>query len=328
MKLTLPLFLYFLIVVLTAGCDFKKKPESSVEVANVGMTAAALSDDGQYAVVGSLYNGISLWRLTDNERIFDWNHKENTATTLIAADFSPNGEWALTADAHTLVLWNTQSGEAPRYWSAPGEILSVQLSKDGQFALLGLADHTAVLFNVVRGGIVRTLNHSNRVRSVALSEDGKTALTGSEDYSAIAWDLQTGKAIARMQHNDDVQLVAISPDGSLALSMGKYDKAVIWKTENGETVGELDLNAERLKRGLKFTSARFSNDNALLLTGQPDQVATLWRIDNLKAVQSWRVKKRRAWKPSSASLLDLAFTSDPNRFKAVASNGFVFDLTL
>ena len=39
-----------------------------------------------------------------------------------------------------------------------------------------------------------------------------------------------------------------------------------------------------------------------------------------------KIGTRRLWKPYGAAIIDVAFTADPNRFRAMASNGFVYDL--
>lgn len=311
---------------LTACSPKALAPEHQLEVASAGVYSGALSNRGEYAIVGSLYHGISYWRLSDSERLFDWSHQPGADTTLIAADFSPDDQWAITADIHTLVLWDTQTGSAPRYWRAPGEILSAQLGHDGQHALLGLSDHTAVLFDVRRGGVMRTLHHNGRVRSVSLSDDNKIAASGSEDYSAVSWDLENNQPLAKMRHNDEVQLVAVSPDGTLVLSVSKYDKAVVWQSKNGEILAEIPLAASRLKRGLRFTTARFSIDNRYLLTGQTDQIVTLWPLDDLANPVLWKVTKRKIWKPTGAAIVDVAFTENAGTFYALASNGLVFRL--
>jgi WD40 repeat protein len=308
------------------GCDRSLEPFAQIPVANGSIAAGALDDRGEFAVVGSLHHGISYWRLEDHERLYDWKHTDSGGTVLAAADFSPGSDWALTADNNTLVLWNTATGEAPRYWQAPGEILSVQLSRDGSQALLGLGDHTGVIFDIRRGGVLHTLHHANPVTSVALDTAADIAVTGSEDRTAATWDLRTGKKLATMHHNEGVQLVAISADGTLVLSVSKYDKAVIWQSQSGNVVTEIPLRAGRLKRGLRFTSARFSTDNQLLLTGQTDQTIVLWQMKDLKNPMSWKIGTRRLWKPSGASIIDVAFTSDPTVLRAMASNGLLYDL--
>ena len=301
-------------------------PVGQVEVASVGLNTGALSDDAEYAVVSSIHHGASLWRLSDGERLYNWAHQEKNHATLIAADFSPGTDWAVTAEVHTIALWELATGQSPRFWTAPGDILSIALARNGTAALLGLSDHTAVLFDIRRGGILRTLTHNNRVRSVALSDDSQIAVTGSEDYAAIAWDLTSGKPLTRIEHKDDVQLVAVSKDGTVALSASKYDKALVWETKTGSVIGEVPLAAEHLKRGMRFTTARFNSDNTLLVTGRPDQRITLWKLPELTAVAEWEVKKRKAWKPSGAAIMDLAFVPGTQAIYAVVSNGFVVRL--
>ncbi len=320
------LVLFTCLLTLSSCTQDKREPTHKLQLASIGLNTGAISNDARFAIAGSIHHGISLWRLKDEERLFNWNHKANIKTTLIAADFSPDGKWALTADTHTLVLWNVKTGEATRFWRAPGDILSVQLSRNGATALLGLSDHTAVLFDIQKGGVLRTLNHNNRVRSIALADNGKLAVTGSEDYMANAWNLGTSEVISKQTHEDDVQLVAVSPDGELALSVSKYDKAIVWKTDSGKVVGEVPLKAEHLNRGLRYTSARFSADNQWLLTGRPDQIITLWQLPTLNKAQQWRIPKKSKWKPTSATVLDVAFSKKKNQYHALASDGFLYTL--
>lgn len=319
------------IIALTLGvlaCEPANPPVNSIEVAARSVQAGALSDSGQVAVIGSLYHGGSLWRLEDGERLFNWNHAQKQQSSIVAMDFSADGRWALTADtASTLVLWNTQTGEAERYWVAPGPLLTVSLDAGAERALLGLETGEAVLFDIRRGGILHRLKHDARVNSVALSSNGEFALTGSDGGKATTWDLNTGDALAQLNHEDDVQLVALSPDNTLALSVSKYDRALVWHPQNGKVTGEIPLEAEQLKRGLRFTAARFSDDSRLLLTGRPDGIIELWEVPSLRRVQHWQLPKRNAWLPTGAAVIDVAFSAD-GRIRAIASNGFIhtFDM--
>lgn len=325
---TIGFALLLAITLIGAGCDSGGlAPSRSIEVAARGAQAGTFSNDSGYAIVGSVQHGGSLWRTQDGERLFNWNHKPSEQTVLIASAFSDDGQWALTADAHTLVLWRISDGQALRYWNAPGEILDVALGTNGRFALLGLADGTAVLFDVQRGGIQRTFHHDGRVRSVALSRNGRIALTGSEDQTATLWNVETGRAMQQIQHQDDVQMVALSGDGLIALSAAKYDRAVVWDTRTGKTLGDVPLAAEKLARGLRFTAARFSEDGVYLLTGRPDQVIQLWDTRSLKQVAQWRAPKRNAWKPTSAAIVCVGFGQRPKEYWALASNGFIHRLS-
>ena len=321
---SLLIYIIFLALI-PLGCERHNSPTTSYKVAAKGLHSAAIDDKGEYIVIGSIHHGGSLWKHDTQERLFNWNHSQNEQSTISAADFSSDGQWALTAETHTLVLWNVTTGTAERYWTAPGEVLDLELGPNARNALLGLDDHSAVIFDIRRGGILRTFSHQNRVRSVDQDRDGRIALTGSEDYSANLWDINASKKLTALKHADDVQLVKLSSDGSIALSVSKYDKALLWETQTGEAIGEIPLRKQHLKRGIRFTAAQFSDDNALLLTGRPDQVVELWDIATLTRLDSWKLPKTDAWKPTSAAVLAVAFTSKTS-FVAVASNGFVHEL--
>ncbi len=328
-------FLLFSSLAFLFQCSQHENPSFTIEVASVGLNTGSLNSDGTAAVVGSIYHGVSFWDLEKNERLYNWNHQEEQNTVLIASQFSPENRWALTAQSHSMVLWNTQTGGAARYWAAPAEILDVALATEGQAALLGLSNHTAVLFNVNRGGILRTFNHANRVRSVDLNIANRLAITGSEDTTAKLWDLETGKERFTLSHNDDVRLVRLSPDASHAFSMSQYDQAVIWSTRTGEPLYNLPLRSEHLKRGLMYTAVRFNRENTLLLAGRTDQIVELWQFgeSTITLAHKWKVPKRDPWKPTGAAITDLNFHSSsasdrPENIIVLASNGFIHRFAL
>lgn len=312
-----------LLLTLTA-CDSTPTPFASFEVANKGALSASLSDSGDYAIVGSIFEGGSLWRVTDQERLYNWNHRAGEQSTLTSSAFSPNQRWAATATTHTIVFWDLQSGEAVRFWNAPAEILDMVLAPNGNYALLGLVDGTAVMFDIKRGGVTRTFRHTNRVRSVDLTADAKFALTGSEDKTATLWDVASGKALRTFAHEEEVQKVALSRDGSRALTAAKYDKAVVWDLATGRALGNIPLAGTMVKRGLRFTAARFSPDSRELLTGRPDEIVQLWDVQQLRELKRWRLPKRDTLQPTGASVQAVAFTEAG--YVAVASNGFIHKL--
>ncbi|WP_317932157.1 hypothetical protein [Halioxenophilus sp. WMMB6] len=321
----LPLPLLVLITLLLTACDPAPGPSATTEVAAKGLYSGAISPSGDYFVIGSIYHGGSLWS-SRGERLFNWNHKAGERSAIVATDFSPDGQWAVTAEDQTLVLWSATTGKAVVYLSAPAQILDVALGQNGNYALVGTTGNEALLYNLRQRSVVRVLNHANTVRSVALSDDGRLALTGSEDTTAVLWDLESGRPLFTIKHQDDVQQVALSPDGRLALSAAQYDKAVLWRTSNGEVIGELPLAAEHLKRGSRFTAAEFSANSSLLLTGSPDRVVQLWDTARLSLVKEWHLPKRNAWKPTGAAVVAVGFGPGTGVFQALSANGFQHEL--
>ncbi|MGH1487194.1 MAG: WD40 repeat domain-containing protein [Cellvibrionaceae bacterium] len=318
--------LYCLIVttLLLTACGQSKAPNNRVEVAVNGIHGGALSNDGRLAIVGSVQHGGSLWRMSDGERLYNWNHSKDELSVIISADIDPSGNWALTAEAHTLVLWDLSSGNAARFWTAPGEVLDADLAAGGRYALLGQADHSAVIFNTIRGGVVRTFTHEARVRSVDLSGNGKLAITGSEDQTAVVWRVDNGERLLTIEHLEDVQQVAISDDGRYALTTAKYDRAEVWDIKQKKSLKTIPLSKERIKRGLEITAARFSEDGKELLLGYTNQKVERWQIQGMKLLDTWKLTKRHQWQPTGVSVVDLAFVKGTNRYYAIGSSGFIY----
>lgn len=316
--------IYIVAALLLTACDNKTPPQSSIEVARNGIHGGALSSDGEYAVIGSVFHGGSLWRTKDGERLYNWNHSENEdKKIIISGDIEADNQWAMTADAATLVLWDMNTGEYARFWTSPGEVLDTKLSKGGRYALLGLADHSAVIFDAIRGGISRTFTHQGRVRSVDLSDDGRVAITGSEDQTAVVWQIKTGKALFTVQHREDVQLVKLSSDGRYALTAAQYDRAEIWDVEQQKSLGVIPLAKAKLSRGLRLTTARFSEDNRYILLGFPNRTVELRETRSFRLVKTWGLPKRNQWQPTAAAVIDVAFDANKNRYWSITSDGFI-----
>ncbi len=320
-------YVYTLCIVglLISACDKTKHPVNSLEIAVKGAHSGAISTNGQLAMIGSIHHGASLWDVTKKARVFSWNHQADSMVTATSCALTHDSTLALTVEQYTLVLWDTKTGKGIRHWRAPAKVLDAQLSDTGRYALLGLESNQAVLFDIQNGGITYELNHTNQVTSVSLERSGRLALTGSDDNTAIIWDLTTGQKKQTLKHDDNVKLAVLSPNGTRAFTMSQYDQATLWDTKTGEKLGGLPLKAERLKRGLRYTSATFNNDNSLLLTGRPDQIVELWETSTMTKLDRWALPKRSKWKPTGASVQAVQFISN-TQFIALASNGFMHTL--
>lgn len=305
-----------------SGC--KPTPEESLEVAVTGLYSADFSSDGKSLVVGSIYHGGSFW--SGDERRYNWNHKSDEMTVVVASAFSPDGQWAMTGAARSVVLWSTRTGQSAAFLSTPADVVDIALGTNGTYALVGTTNSEALLYSPNQDSVVRTLPHNNSVASVAISDNGRLAVTGSEDATATLWDLQTGRPLKQIKHEEEVQTVALSPDGRIALSAAQFDKALLWKTDSGKVLGELPLNAEHLKRGKRFTAARFSKKGDQLLTGTADQEVQLWDVNRFQLLAQWRLPKRSAWRPTGAAVLAVSFDKRPGMYHAAASDGFVHQL--
>ena len=134
----------------------------------------------------------------------------------------------------------------------------------------------------------------------------------------------TGDLLQQWTHQAEVQKVLLSEDGRLAFTSSKYDAASLWNAETGKKLGDLPIRRSLWLRGFNFTAIAFSHDNSQLLTGNSDRIVALWDIKSQTLSKEWRLPKRDKFKPTSASVLAVAF--DKKQYRAVASNGFSYTL--
>lgn len=247
-----------LTVLVLGGCGVEGY-EQRWEVAIQGVYDGSFSRDGNRLVVGSIHHGGSLWQVDPPARLFDWNHRSGRHTEILYTAFSPDNQYALTADYHTLGLWDVDTGENVWLWSAPARIQAVDLSGDGRFALVGLDNNRAVLFDAINGGILREFPHGGPVVSVSIDTDATLALTGSEDLSARLWNVRTGAAIRTFSLANQVTLVKLSGDGRQALIAPAREPAELWDIPNQAKQADLPV------QDLRIHSARFETGNRLLL---------------------------------------------------------------
>ncbi|NVK42378.1 MAG: hypothetical protein HWE39_14140 [Oceanospirillaceae bacterium] len=306
---------------LLSGCNTGDEAVQWHEYAAQGAYSAALSEQGRYALVGSINHGGSLWDTSRNARLYSWNHRQGEFSLIANGAFSPDETFAVTAGQQELTLWSLVSGTAVWYWSAPAEILSVDLATNANHALLGLANHEAVYFDVKNGGISRTFRHDARVGAVALSRDGRFALTGSDAYRASLWDIQSGERLHSLEFGNIVDTVAFSADARLAFSSASLDRALIWDTRSGEVLQTLSNFHSLFQRRMSYLCARFSTSGEQLLTGSASGIVQLWDVASGRELKRWQVHKRAAYGPTSTGVYAVAFANDG--YYAIGSNGII-----
>jgi len=312
-----PLLISSSLLVLS-GCEYNGTPPlDSVEHASQGSFDSKLSANGSSALIASIHHGGSFWKISDKKRLYNWNHTAGQYTTITALALSADGSTALTADGNRLVAWESANGRSVGYWNTPADILSLALSSNGRFALVGLRDYTAIYLDISSGSIISSLQHDDNVRTVAITADGGLGLTGSDDGAAKLWVLEKGKMIRKWQHQFAVNLVALSADGKRAFTASQSDRAFIRDPRKDEVLHEMSL------RGVAYSAARFSSDGASLLLGNSNRQVQLWDITAKKKLEQWTAPKKSLWKPSGALVHDIAF-GDKNTIQATTSDGMTY----
>jgi WD40 repeat protein len=302
-----------------AGCGEDPRMLANWEHSHTGLYNAAISEDGQFAVISSSSDGASFWNLSTNSRLYDWSHDNTSEGQISQIAFAPDNSQVITANARTFIVWNTQSGRPLGYWTVDADISCVAISNRGEFVLLGLKDGRAIHINQRTGRRLEVVAHQNeRVASVDLSNDGTIAVTGGNDGRAVVWETAHGKQLNIMAHQERILITKFDAANEKIFTADERGNASIWDLSSGEKLTVLDLG----KHQHVVTAARFSQDGKLLLLGFPGRDVRLWNTNTGKQVDSWRTPIRaNGWVPQGSTVYAVAFDESGSAVVAESSNG-------
>lgn len=310
-----------LLFLVLQSCSFTDDPSAFFSTSVQGIFGAAYSTDGRHVLAGSIQHGGSLWDTENTERLFNWNHQANLTSQITAMDFSAEGDFALTSDGRTLVLWDVSSGEALRFFNAPSTVLHLALSPSAQTALLGLANGNAVLFDVQRGGIIEELDQGHHILSMAVSNNGDYALFGLDNGQAKFWNLRSLKLINEIETQGRVQTVALSNDGLFGLLTVQHIDAVVWDMRANALHSKLNYSNRFFPSFSSFVVAKFSRDGSKILTGNTTGAVELWSRENGKRIKRWITPVGSTFKPRIFSVVAVAINDQLRQVSAIVSNG-------
>ncbi|SBT19266.1 hypothetical protein MGA5115_03428 [Marinomonas gallaica] len=303
------------------GACSAEDPVTTSSMAVQGLYSAALSDNGSASLIGSIQHGGSYWENNPSRRVYNWNHAAGEATPLISVDIDPSGDFAATGSARTMVLWSTVTGQSLGFWNTPGDVKTLKLTRNGDFALVGMDDQTARYFDVKNGGIRQTLRTGAIVRSVDVTPDGRYGVTGDDLYQVILWDLTTGEAKHRWQLDNNIATVTLSGDGAYVFAAAQLGDAKVWSTLTGAEVSQIDTGKLQ-SRNVTISQAVFSNNNRNLLLGQQNRRVNLVNVMTGEVTQSWDMHLKDTMRPTGAAVIALAFGAG-NTYYAIGSNGYL-----
>ncbi len=307
MRVISHLILCCIVIVTLNGCFFSAKEDQRWELEPKGSTSFALSRDGRFGLLYSQQDHLVLWDLKEEKQLTKLGEQDSQASSVSHIRFSDNGRFAITATQTNFAIWDLTVSQADGLWSiSDGVIRDIDVASTGEQVLLGLSNGKAIFIDLVTGRRIEFLAHQEKVNTVALSPNGRYALTGGNDYKAYFWDTRSGQALHVFEHPQRVNRVAFQRDGKLAFSSDGGNDAYIWDIETGNQQAEL----KSFSRQLIFSTARFSDDGSMLITGSPSGRVQVWDTSSGDELNRWDVEPLKDTRPPRAVVYDAAFDSE------------------
>ena len=217
---------------------------------DVILQSAAVSPDGQFAILGGASNAglgpsdassiLILWDISSGEEYKRFEVPETGLVWHLA--ISKDGRTVLSGSEDAMRLWDLESGEEIGRFAGhngPGEegttAFSVAFAPEGQQALSGGGDGDIILWDLESGEEIRRYEHGGFVVNLAFSPDGKQFVSTSTDLSIVLWDFESGQVIRRFTgHENGVSSAAFTPDGNRLISSSADGTLILWDVETGE----------------------------------------------------------------------------------------------
>ena len=242
------------------------------------------------------------------------------------------GAIAFSADGQQLLagtkLFNAATGQLVRTFTLPyngGGVNTVGLSRDGQFAAVGIQSYNQNLdlFRVSDGVVIkgRITAHNNGTTSVDFSPDGQLLASGGRDGTAKLWHLPDMTLVQTLNggvgYRPRVFAVAFSKDGQM-LAVGGQGGILLFRVADGTLIRALNGAASIL-------SLAFSPDNQFLAAGS-DTIDQQGQCTDC-SLKTWRISDGALLQTidgNNNGVISIAYSPD-QRIIAVGAGDRIYD---
>lgn len=324
------------LLLLLSGCEGKPQQTYQWQHSD-GSYAATFSGDGQFLLSADVDAAARLWDLQNNQVKYSWQSEQKETVRSTSVALAKSSPIAATVEFDTVMLWNTQNGMPENRLTFPLRIKSLDISPDGRFLLLALADSTAVYFDITANRVRHVFEHDGAavdspvkhpINAVAISPDGKTALTGGDDRTARLWDLQNGQQLQNWLHGNSVNLVKFDPQSRFVFTAADNDHSYLWSLADGSQQSQLRSSAWPKSMPIPdfpvftttTTAVNFSQDGMLLVTGHAAERLCVWQLPQGDKLRCWKVTRQNPLNPGMV-IQAVSFVANDSAVLSIAGTG-------
>jgi len=236
----------------------------------------AYSPSNNFVACGGLDNGCSIYNLQSKEPPIRVCRELNAHTGYLSCcRFIDDKRIVTSSGDMTCILWDIEAGQKVREFSDhDGDVMSIDLSKDGNQFISGACDGFAKLWDIRTGACTQTFEgHDGDINAVKFFPNNKAFGTGSDDTSCRLFDIRADREMIAYQ-DDTIQcgITSIAFSVSGRYLFGGYDdfSCQVWDTLLGKKCWQLDGHDNRV------SCIGVNVDGTALCTGSWDTTLRIW----------------------------------------------------
>ncbi|WP_394221798.1 WD40 repeat domain-containing protein [Alteromonas gracilis] len=252
---------------------------------------ALLSEDSTLAVFIHHDSSVSVWDIDNNQQRFSWKNEGLSEEELGHLSLSQNNKWLAVAGYWSTTLIDLHSGNIIGQWEFNGKIegattASLQLSNNGDHALVGMTDGTVLHLNFKKNYAIQYHHHEMSVNHVGYTNDGM-AFSGSIDKSWFHWDLTENAVLQQREFRSRVTATAYDAISQRVFVSDALKSHEIIDLTTNTSVAELKF----FENFRFFRKGHFLENGKLLVTSSPKAAITLWNAETGEELASGKIKR-------------------------------------
>lgn len=271
------------------------------------ITALGWSIDSSLVVSGSLDETVSLWRVSDGQRVVKW---EGHSSTPRAVSISGNGEELRAITPAGQVSGFTRATSQERVILPPSEgVKSLAVSPSGKRLLLASEDGSVRIVNCETGAIVGSTAAGEAIVALAWCGDDVTWVSLDAGRAVKYWKqatIESGKGWANGPRSvtrlcvsaDGSRLLTGTPDGVLKLwdAAGNSLQAFPWENKGSiQTIGLSDDGQIIAAAGAEGAISLYQSSLVRAFTAHAGHAEQVRYVDDRTVVTAGEDKLIRAW---------------------------------
>ena len=266
---------YIIIWDLKTGKQIKKIGPLSDDI-----NSLAFSKDTSIIISGGR-GGLTSWSLKSSNKIW----QKHTGATVFSIKILTGNKYILVAHGHKVSLLDFYTGTIIReYKEHPWDVLSVDCSADGKYAISGGFGYIMKLWDITKENEIKNFKlNTEGAHFVKFSPNGKHAISGGYDRTIQMWDVHSGKEVGKLMGNVDwFNSVKISSNNRYLFTASGSPEISMWDVSNGRLKTKLEGHKSYV------TSFVLSKNDRNALSGSGSGSVILWDLMSEGILRSWK----------------------------------------